>query len=55
MLGGSMSPIVLLSFVIRAAALLWSLVVWRRVRDWRIVFITILIAMLLTAMVGVLV
>ncbi len=41
-----MSAILLVSLAIRLAALGWCLVVWRRVRDWRMAIVTLTVALL---------
>lgn len=41
-----MSVILIVSIVIRLMALAWSIILFRRIRDWRIAFLTAMIALM---------
>jgi len=52
-----MSLILIISIAIRLSALGWSIILWRRVRDWRLGFLTVMLGLMalrqtLTLMVG---
>lgn len=43
-----MSLILILSIAIRLVAVIWAVVIWRRLRDWRMVFLVIMLCLMAT-------